>query len=97
LNDHRVQGAMALPVSVYVEMAQAAMVEVLGLGTHVLTELELKKLLLLPEEGAQKIQVVFSSEEKEHVLFHVYSHSVGMPEQPRSAWTLHAAGKIRYN
>jgi acyl transferase domain-containing protein/acyl-CoA synthetase (AMP-forming)/AMP-acid ligase II/acyl carrier protein len=94
LNDHRIQGAMALPVSVYVEMAQAAMVAAFGAGAHVLAEIELKKLLLLPEKGAQRVQVVLSPEANEHVSFHVYSHSVGVPDQPRTAWTLHASGKI---
>jgi acyl transferase domain-containing protein/acyl-CoA synthetase (AMP-forming)/AMP-acid ligase II/acyl carrier protein len=97
LNDHRIQGAMAVPVSVYVEMAQAATVEVLGAGASVLTEIAIKKLLLLPEKGPQKVQVVLSSDANEHVSFHVYSHSAGVPEQPRTAWTLHATGKIRHS
>ncbi len=96
LNDHRIQGAMAAPVSLYVEMAQAATVEVFGPGANSLSEIELKKLLLLPEQGAQKVQVVLSSDANEHVLFHVYSHSVGVPDQPRHLWTLHASGKIRH-
>ncbi|QBD78788.1 acyltransferase domain-containing protein [Ktedonosporobacter rubrisoli] len=97
LNDHRIQGAMALPVSVYVEMAQAATVEVFGPGTHVLTGIELKKLLLLPEQGSQKVQVVLSSDANEQVSFQVYSHSAGVPDQPRKLWTLHAVGKISHN
>lgn len=97
LSDHRIQGAMAAPVSLYVEMAQAATVEVFGPGVHTLAEIELKKLLLLPEQGAQKVQVVFSSDANEHVSFHVYSHSVGVPDQPRNLWTIYASGKIRHN
>jgi acyl transferase domain-containing protein len=96
LSEHRIQGAMALPVSVYVEMAQAATVEVFGPGRHVLAELELKKLLLLPEKGSQKVQVVLSSDAHEHVSFHVYSHSPGVPDQKHNAWTLHATGKVRH-
>jgi acyl transferase domain-containing protein len=97
LNDHRIQGALAIPVSVYIEMAQAAAVEAFGPGMHMLTELDLKKLLLLPERGAQKVQVVLSTAEKKSIMFHVYSHSAGLPEQPRNLWTLHASGKIRLN
>jgi len=94
LNDHRIQGAMAVPVSVYVEMAQAATVEVFGPGKHALTEIELKKLLLLPEKGSQKVQVVLSSDANAQVSFYIYSHPVGLPDQPRGSWTLHASGKI---
>ncbi len=96
LSDHRIQGAMALPVSVYVEMAQAATVEAFGPGNHILTDIELKKLLLLPEKGSQKVQIVLSSDVSDAVTFNVYSHSAGVPDQPHNLWTLHATGKIRH-
>jgi acyl transferase domain-containing protein/acyl-CoA synthetase (AMP-forming)/AMP-acid ligase II/acyl carrier protein len=95
LSDHRIQGAMALPVSAYIEMAQAATEEALGPGTYVLADLELKKLLLLPEKGSQRVQVILSSDANELASFHVYSHTAGVPDQPRAAWTLHATGKIQ--
>jgi acyl transferase domain-containing protein len=97
LNDHRIQGAVAVPVSVYIEMAQAATAEVFGAGGHKLTGIELKKLLLLPEKGTQRVQIVLSSDANEQVTFHVYSHAVGVTEQPRSAWILYATGKISPN
>jgi acyl transferase domain-containing protein/acyl-CoA synthetase (AMP-forming)/AMP-acid ligase II/acyl carrier protein len=97
LKDHRIQGAMAVPVSLYIEMAQAAAVEAFGPGDHSLADIELKKLLLLPEDGPQKVQVVIAPQANEHVSFHVYSHAAGMPEQPRDLWTLHASGKIHHN
>ncbi|GAC1671278.1 MAG: hypothetical protein PVS3B1_10540 [Ktedonobacteraceae bacterium] len=96
LNDHRIQGAMALPISAYVEMAQAATTEAFGKGKHVLREIELKKLLLLPEKGSQKVQVVLSSDAHEQVSFHIYSHAAGAPDQPHEDWTLHATGKIHH-
>ncbi len=95
LSDHRVEGAMALPVSAYVEMAQAASTEAFGPGKRFLTEIELKKLLLLPEAGSQKVQVLLSAAENDAVSFQVYSHAVGAPDQPHQQWTLHATGKIR--
>jgi acyl transferase domain-containing protein len=97
LNDHRVEGVMALPVSVYLEMAQAAAREALGAGPYVLTEIELKKLLLVPEQGVQKVQVVLSSEGKNRASFHVYSHATGEDAQPHHVWTLHATGKILHD
>ncbi len=93
LNDHRIQGAMALPISVFIELAQAAAVEVLGPGTHILSELELRQLLLLPERNAQRLQVIFARTQ-EQLSFQVYSHPAGREEQPRHLWTLHASGKI---
>ena len=95
LSDHRIQGAMAAPISLYIEMAQAAAAEALGTASHVLTDIELKKLLLVPEHGSQKVQVVLSVEGNDNVSFSVYSHAAGVSEQPRQQWTLHASGKIR--
>jgi acyl transferase domain-containing protein/acyl-CoA synthetase (AMP-forming)/AMP-acid ligase II/acyl carrier protein len=119
LNDHRIQGALAVPVSMYIEMAQAASTEAFGSRAQMLADLELKRVLFLPEHGTQKVQVVLSTDVQEgdtysegqrpaglaslrpsarsQVSFHVYSHSAGMPEQPRNSWTLHASGKIRLN
>ena len=94
LNDHRIQGAIALPISAYVEMAQAATAEAFGKGKHVLKEIELKKLLLLPEKGSQKVQVILSSDSNEQVSFHIYSHVAGAA--PSQDWTLHATGKIKH-
>jgi hypothetical protein len=88
---------MALPVSVYLEMAQAAAREALGAGPYILTEIELKKLLLVPEQGVQKVQVVLSSEGKNRASFHVYSHATGEDAQPHHVWTLHATGKILHD
>ncbi len=87
LNDHQVQGITAVPVSAYIEMAQAAATDALGEGKHVLTDIELKKLLFLPGEVPARVQVILSSEAQEQVGFHVYSRS-------HNAWTLHATGKI---
>ncbi len=94
LNDHRIQGAIALPISAYVEMAQAATSEAFGRGKHVLKEIELKKLLLLPEKGSQKVQVILSSDSNEQVSFHIYSHVA--EAAPSQDWTLHATGKIQH-
>ncbi|MBV9708102.1 MAG: acyltransferase domain-containing protein, partial [Chloroflexi bacterium] len=87
LNDHQIQGVTAVPVSAYIEMAQAAAVDALGEGKHILTDIELKKLLVLPSEEPPRVQVVLSSESPELIAFHVYSRS-------HNAWTLHATGKI---
>jgi acyl transferase domain-containing protein len=95
LRDHRIQGATALPMSVYIEMAQAATKEALGTGEYSLKEIELKKLLLLPEKGSQKVQVVLSSDTSNQTVFFIYSHAVGVPDQPHNLWTLYATGKIQ--
>ncbi len=96
LNDHRVHGVMVLPISIYIEMVQSAAAEAFGQGPHVLKQLELKKMLLLPEQGAQKVQVVLSADARQSISFHVYSRSASAPELSNAAWTLHASGEIMH-
>lgn len=92
LGDHRVQDIAVVPVAVYIELAEAATAEVFGDGPHVLTELEFKKVLFLPDEGSQMVQMVFSPGAGGETNFGCYSHPGGAQQQ----WTLHATGKIRH-
>ena len=95
LNDHRIQGTVVVPVSVYIEMAQAATVEAFGTGPFVLKEIEFKKALFLPEKGSQMVQVILSPHGDEETSFSVYS-SPGEVVQPQKSWILHAIGKIHH-
>ncbi len=94
LSDHRIQGAIALPISAYIEMVQAAALSAFGQGPRVLKEIELKKILFLPEQGAQKVQIALATDAQKHISFHISSHPPGAPEQPRDQWALHATGEI---
>lgn len=94
LSDHRIQGAIALPISAYIEMAQAAALAAFGQGPCVLKEIELKKILFLPEQGTQKVQIALATDAQKHISFHISSHPPGAPEQPRDQWALHATGEI---
>ena len=94
LSDHRIQGAIALPISAYIEMIQAAALAAFGQGSRVLKEIELKKILFLPEQGSQKVQIALATDAQKHISFHISSHPPGAPEQPRDQWALHASGEI---
>ena len=72
LGGHRIQGAAVVPMSVYVEMAQAAAVEALGAGCYRLTRLELKKILAEPERGARLVQVFLCPEGQGTAAFQVF-------------------------
>jgi acyl transferase domain-containing protein/acyl carrier protein len=91
LGDHRVHDIAVTPVALYIELAHAAAAEVFGGGPHLLIDLEFKKALFLPDEGAQMMQMVFSPGTNGETNFGCYSHSGGGPRQ----WVLHATGKIR--
>lgn len=91
LIDHRVQDIAVAPVALYIELARAAAAEVFGRGPLTLSRLEFKKALFLPDEGSQKVQMVFSPEANGEMNFACYSYSDGEPRQ----WMLHATGTIR--
>lgn len=96
LDDHRIQGAVMLPVSVYVEMVLAAATEVFGAGPHVLTEVEFQKALFLPESGTPTIQVILFPGQDGEASAHIYSRSPGA-EQRHDSWTLHTSANIRHH
>jgi acyl transferase domain-containing protein len=91
LGDHRIHGTVAVPMSVYLELARAASAELLGLGTHILTDLELRTPLLLGDGPAPAIQLILAPDEAGNTAFRLYSRrSAG-----RQPWTMHAVATIR--
>ena len=97
LGGHRIQGAAVVPMSVYVEMAQAAAAEALGAGRYRLTRLELKKILAEPERGARLVQVFLCPEGQGTAAFQVFSRAEPDPEANgpgRTDWHLHATGTV---
>lgn len=95
LNDHRIQETVVVPVSVYLEMAEAATVETFGSRPFVLKEVEFKKALFLPEKRPQMVQVILSSYRDEETSFSIYSCPEEV-EQSQKSWVLHVTGKIRH-
>jgi acyl transferase domain-containing protein/acyl carrier protein len=94
LSDHRVQEAVLLPGTAYIEMALAATAEALGDGPRTLAGVEFHTALFVPESDAQPVQVILAPGADGEASFHVYSRSPG--EEPRSGdWVLHASGEIR--
>jgi acyl transferase domain-containing protein/acyl-CoA synthetase (AMP-forming)/AMP-acid ligase II/acyl carrier protein len=93
LNDHRIQGSTVIPVAVYVEMALAAAEQVLGAGSYLLTDLDLHKVLFIPEEGARIVQVNLCVETNGEASFNTYSRLAG-EQKSHEAWTLNASAKI---
>ncbi|WP_338866152.1 type I polyketide synthase [Myxococcus stipitatus] len=58
--DHRVQDAVVLPGTAWVDLALAAARQVLGEGRHVLSRLVCVQPVFLPAEGARTLQVVMT-------------------------------------
>jgi acyl transferase domain-containing protein len=95
LDDHRVQGMVVAPASMYIEMAKCATAEIFGEAPATVTDLELTKALFLPEAGSRILQVIVSAGLNREASFRFYSRPGGLED--RENWTLHATGKINHS
>jgi myxalamid-type polyketide synthase MxaB len=89
LDDHRVQGVPVVPATAYMEMAMAAARQAFDLWPALLTEVENRKMLILPPGGEPPVvQVAMKRRGNDEAEFSVYSRAtVG-------SWTLHATGVV---
>jgi acyl transferase domain-containing protein/acyl carrier protein len=97
LSDHRVQQLAVLPATAYIELTLAAAREAFGPGPHALEQLSFKKLLALPEEGEQRVQLAMAPELDGRFGFQIYSQesSADPTTNGNGNWTLHASGHLR--
>jgi myxalamid-type polyketide synthase MxaE and MxaD len=87
LDDHKVAGKTVVPASLYVEMAIAAAAQA-GLASRCqITELELRRALVLP--SGKNIRLQLSATPDEGGRFRLEFH--GRPEGSHDAFTLHAS------
>jgi acyl transferase domain-containing protein len=93
LSDHQVQGVAVLPAAAFVEMALTACATIFGARPYMLTELELLKMLPLPEGHAQAVQVSVSLNGNGEASFDIHSRPANRT-QASSPWALHARGKF---
>ena len=96
LGDHKVQGAVVLPASAFLEMARAASTELLGAASPVLSNVAFQEALILPASGLRILQLVASPASNGSASFQIYSSSASLNgSQESAAWTLHASGDMR--
>lgn len=89
LADHRVQGHAVFPAAGYVEMALAAARETLGVGPHILEEMQIQLALVLPESDEPPIvQLIYYPADGS---FTIHSRT----SRTDLYWTLHTSGYLR--
>ncbi|XNR87713.1 amino acid adenylation domain-containing protein [Streptomyces sp. R-74717] len=87
LDDHRIQSTVVFPAAGYLEMAMQAVRSLTG-GTHaVLTDIELRKALFLPEGEDRAVRLTLSSQNAAFTIA-----STGEGEGDRA---VHASGVVR--
>lgn len=87
IRDHQVRGTSILPMTAYLEMAQAAATLALGAGEYELCDVVIHQALVVNEEEARIAQFILN----DNSSFEIYSRA----EQDKSGdWQLHASGRI---
>ena len=94
LADHRVQGAAVLPAAAYLELALAAAREAFGSAPVAVEDVKLEKVLFIPEEGVQRLQLALSPSLPGAFSFQFLGLPSGTGENAVPA-VLHAAGTLR--
>jgi myxalamid-type polyketide synthase MxaC len=91
MEDHRVQGVVAVPAAAYVEMAIAAAVEEVSELPLVLTRIEIENVLVLKPGIEFEIQTRLEQEAAGIMVFQVHSRR----KNSKGDWTLHANGALQ--
>lgn len=93
LADHRVEGAIIVPATAYVEMGIAAAIQIVGHQPLTISGVTNHKPLFLHEDASYIVQTVLKKSADSALIFEVYSRPV--QDNPlTSAWTLHVSGRI---
>jgi malonyl CoA-acyl carrier protein transacylase len=96
LQDHRVFESTIVPGTAYLDMALAAGVAVAKSKNLTLENVLIRKALILPEDGEQKIiQLVLTPQETLFYTFEIFSlESPRSEDKGQPNWILHASGKL---
>ncbi len=94
LREHQFYGTPVFPATAYVEMALAAAQQIYGAGIHALEQCNIHEALLLPEEEARLVQLIFTPENETQGAFQIFSAKANV-ERAEEKWTLHASGTLR--
>ncbi len=89
LADHRVHGAVLVPGPVFLELAQAAAVDVAGAGQRAVEGFVIREPLVLTDAG-RVVQTHIGSDDAGQLPFAIHSRAV----DPNSDWRLHATGRL---
>ena len=93
LDEHRIFETAVLPAAAYLEMVNAAAVEMLGPGAHILEDIDIREALSVRDDETRAMQLVLSSAGGDVLAFQVLSFAYPPAGSP-TPYAVHAAGKI---
>jgi acyl transferase domain-containing protein len=90
MNDHRIHGSRVMAGMSYIEMAIAAGSEAFECEHVVVSDVEFKSVLVVPDQGHRRVQSVLTLDGAGVGEFRVHSRGEG-----ERRWTLHASARVR--
>jgi natural product biosynthesis luciferase-like monooxygenase protein len=93
LSHHILRGVPVMPITVYLELALAAVKDAFGDGPHELSDVSFEKILFVPPAGSLTFQVALSPEGAYEYQFKVHSRSTDV-NGLKTPWVVHAHGRI---
>ncbi|NET58108.1 MAG: FkbM family methyltransferase [Symploca sp. SIO2E6] len=96
LKHHCVYDTAIVPATAYLEMAIAAGAAVFKVDNLVVEDVVIQRALILPENGVQTIQLIFTPEGTNAASFQIFSLTTGVasPSKEKRSGMLHASGKV---
>jgi phthiocerol/phenolphthiocerol synthesis type-I polyketide synthase C len=95
LTDHRVDGALLVPASVYLEMALEAAAEILGPdGSFTIENVRFEQAMVLSEREVREVQVVFTRLVPARFRWEVFASMHERSADGGGSFTRHASGQI---
>lgn len=91
LRDHRVHDSMVFPAAAYLDLAQAAAVEIFGPGSHVLEHVTFERALFMQEEESTRLQLVLTTDGRGGATFQFFAED---RIAEGSSWILCSRGDI---
>ena len=95
LADHKVQDAVVLPGTAYLEMALAAARVAFGEGSHTMEEVSFREAMILQDQGALIVQTALAEDQPGWASFRISSRPAEEEGASSTAWKLHVTGGIR--
>ena len=92
IDEHRIFDLAVLPAAAYLEMVHTAAAEVLGTGSHLLENIDIREALSVRDDETRTMQLILSPADDDAFAFQVLSFASTATDHTPHA--LHATGKI---
>ena len=96
LQDHRFYDVVIVPATAYLEMGQAAAMEIAGSGSHWIEDFNIHAPLVVESDAQITLQTIVTDDGADEAGFEIYSLNAN-DNAPQNQWRRHASGRLIMN